>query len=96
MKFIKIAVLSAFIVGSFAANGAIKSRLNELSKKNLVEMAVEAECDPCGCDLPSIDPVDLSFCPGGSGALPPTGSAGSATTTIYDTNTLTTTGSITG
>ena len=43
MKFIKIAVLSAFIVGSFAANGAIKSRLNELSKRNLVEITAEVD-----------------------------------------------------
>jgi len=45
MKFSKLAIFAALIVGSMAINGSIKNKLSERSHNNLVETAAEAEVE---------------------------------------------------
>jgi hypothetical protein len=45
MKFTKLAIFSALIVGSMAINGSIKKQLSERSHNNLAEVAAEVETE---------------------------------------------------
>jgi hypothetical protein len=42
-KYIKLTLLSLLFASSLAANGSIKSRLNEKARKNLVELDAQIE-----------------------------------------------------
>ena len=76
---IKLAVIAALFVGTFAINNSIKKKLIESANKNLVEVDSEVQ-QMCDCSMPTLSAPSLSFCPGSAGAPPPVGQgAGSST-----------------